>query len=382
MAVLPGLLAYPSEELFESGVNIEELCKVPEELTSALTPDSESEGEGGAASGSAAAAADCLSSGKRQREAEALAAGGASPSASGCGADAAGSASSGGAAHAAAAAVKRLRTDASSPTSFAGYAPVALAAGTPQPSPAALAVAAAEVAAAVCPRMVPVEVPTPVAVPPLAPPVPLPSPSMGAAFFRNRGRPAGAPRLRPLPRVEAPPPPPSAPVAHTPSKPVTRQKNHSPATGVAGEPEGASAQGLHQPTAGPHVLTAAAAGAPGGAYQRGLARPPPHITWPHAMPRPLHPCTPPLLTPRAPTLPCLAVAPRTSGRRTVMQWHTENVVDPRTGATVSEVQPGTFCTQVRAPGLHFESARHAAPASSTRQGQRRCWAALAWGMRG
>ncbi|KAL4418650.1 hypothetical protein ABPG77_011400 [Micractinium sp. CCAP 211/92] len=275
MAVLPGLLAYPSEELFESGVNIEELCKVPEELTSALAPDSESEGEGGAASGSAAASADCLSSGKRQREAEALAGGGASPSASGCGADAAGSASSGGAAHAAAAAVKRLRTDASSPSSFAGYGPVALAAGTPQPSPAALAVAAAEVAAAVCPRMVPVEVPTPVAVPPLAPPVPLPSPSMGAAFFRNRGRPAGAPRLRPLPRVEAPPPPPPAPVAHTPSKPVTRQKNHSPATGVA-------------------------------------------------------------------------VAPRTSGRRTVMQWHTENVVDPRTGATVSEVQPGTFCTQCSA----------------------------------
>lgn len=43
---------------------------------------------------------------------------------------------------------------------------------------------------------------------------------------------------------------------------------------------------------------------------------------------------------------CPAVAPRTSGRRTVMHWHTESVVDPRTGATVTEVQPGTFCTQV------------------------------------
>ncbi|KAL4458469.1 hypothetical protein ABPG75_013334 [Micractinium tetrahymenae] len=271
-AVLPGLLAYPSQELFESGVNIEELCRVPEELISALAPDSESGGEGGAACGSAATAADCLSSGKRQREGEADADGCASPSASGCGAGAGGSASSGGAADSALAAIKRLRTDASSPASLAGYSPVALTAGVLQPSPAAVAAAAAEVAAAVCPRMVPVAVPTPVAVPQFAPPVPLPAPSMGAAFFRNRGRPAGAPRLRPLPRVEPPPAPPPAPVAPTPSKPVTRQKNHSPATGAA-------------------------------------------------------------------------VAPRTSGRRTVMQWHTESVIDPRTGASVTEVQPGTFCTQ-------------------------------------
>lgn len=231
-AVLPGLLAYPSHELFESGVNIEELCRVPEELAAALAPGSESEGEGGAPCASAATAADCLSSGKRQREGQAD--GGASPSASGCGADGGGSASSG-SGEGATAAIKRLRTDASSPSSFGGFGPVALTAGTLQPSPAAVAAAAADLAAAVCPRMVPVAVPTPVAVPQFAPPVPLPSPSMGAAFFRNRGRPAGAPRLRPLPRVEAPPPPPPAPpVAHTPSKPVTRQKNHSPTTGAAG----------------------------------------------------------------------------------------------------------------------------------------------------
>jgi hypothetical protein len=28
-----------------------------------------------------------------------------------------------------------------------------------------------------------------------------------------------------------------------------------------------------------------------------------------------------------------------------MQWHTDSVTDPRTGALVTHVQPGTFCTQ-------------------------------------
>lgn len=240
---MPGLLAYPSSDLFESGVNIEELCRVPEELIGAgagavpLGPDTESEGEG------AGAVADCLSSGNKRCRDEAALAEDGEASQSGCGGG--GTASSGGTAEAAA--LKRLRTDACSSASlaaaFSAAVPlpvVAVAAGALQPSPAAVAAAAAEVAAAVCPRMVPVSVPTPMPVPQFAPPVPLPLPSAGAAISRNRGRPAGAPRLRPLPRVETPPAPPLAgPVAHTPSKPVTRQKQqHSPATVATGERTG------------------------------------------------------------------------------------------------------------------------------------------------
>lgn len=128
--------------------------------------------------------------------------------------------------------------------------------------------------------MVPVALPLQALTPaPLAPPVPLLG---GSAAARNRGRPAGAPRLRPLPPPPPPAPvPPPQPVAHQPSKPVTRQKNHS---------------GWHH-----H----AAAAAPGERRS----------------------------------------APRATGRRAILQWHTDSVVDPRTGAVVTQVAPATFCTQ-------------------------------------
>lgn len=280
--MLPGLLAYPAGELFESGVNIEELCRVPEELLGAegalAFGEAEAEGEG---------AADCLSSGhKRARPEGQESDDGASHSQSGCG----GSTSSSSPAevsqqqrqqrqhHAAAvaaatAAVKRMRTEASSPATLAAFPLAAVTGAVLNPSPAAVAIAVAEAAAAACPRMVPVDVQPPLHLLDLEPPVPLPHPSLGSAVARNRGRPAGAPRLRPLPRIETPPPPPPVPVAHTPSKPVTRQKQHNTPVAVA------------------------------------------------------------------------PVAPRTSGRKAVLLWNTERVTDPRTGAPVSEVHPGTFCTQ-------------------------------------
>lgn len=319
-AAVPGLLAYPPKELFESGVNIEELCRVPEELAGPLAPDTESEGEG-TRRGTAADAADCLSSGKRRADAD-LEDCGASHSQSGhCGGTAStGSASLAAALEAAAEgdeqqqqerereqadgshAAKRLRTEASSsaglvpqlqPVPVPVEAAFPLLAGAaalldsspPLPDLVCSAPAAGSSSSMVqavcsplgCPGMVPVALPLPSAVPQFAPPVP----ALGAGISRNRGRPAGAPRLRPLPPTPAPSPlPPAAAAAagpatasDTPNKPVTRQKNH-----------------VHDSSAAP-------------------------------------------------------VVHRASGRRTVLQWHTDSVTDPRTAAIVTSVQPGTFCTQ-------------------------------------
>lgn len=191
-----------------------------------------------------------------------------------------------------------------------------------------------------CSRMVPVPVPQPEpepaqpaaapssAVPKFAPPVP----PVGSAAARNRGRPAGAPRLKPLP--PPPPPPPPAPVAHLPSKPVTRQRNMShpfaassaPCEWLAESSRG-SLDVLHALLCWLHYVS------PSGVSAR--------IS--------VSSCERCFSFPLPSTLPPPpAAAPRTSGRRTVLQWHTDNVVDPRTGAMVSEVSPGTFCTQVRA----------------------------------
>lgn len=286
-AVVPGLLAYPSQELFESGVNIEELCRVPDELAAHLIPDDESEG---CTEQAACAAGDALSSGKRRAEEGCEEGATHSQSLSGCG----GTASSGAPGEgedqcsAGSRAAKRARGDASNDAVVAAVGALALGMN-PAMMPPELRASAVSLAVAVhegpaCSRMVPVPVPQPEpepaqpaaapssAVPKFAPPVP----PVGSAAARNRGRPAGAPRLKPLP--PPPPPPPPAPVAHLPSKPVTRQRNMS------------------------HPFAASSAPS----------------------------------------------APRTSGRRTVLQWHTDNVVDPRTGAMVSEVSPGTFCTQCSA----------------------------------
>lgn len=83
------------------------------------------------------------------------------------------------------------------------------------------------------------------------------------------------------------------------------------------------------------------------------------MSWPAVWPslacgacRPRQPSPAHLVIPRSslplPALP--AAVPRTSGRRTVLQWNTDCVIDPRTGAAVTEVSPGTFCTQVRGRG--------------------------------
>lgn len=306
---MPGLLAYPSEELFESGVNIEELCRVPDELAGSLAPGSELGDDAGAcASGGGA---DCLSSGKRRAEAEAD--DGASHSQSGAG----GCASSDGCAEAVA---KRVRTDACS--SFSGVAAITAAAF--QPSPAAMAAAAAaEAASGACAAtMVPVEVPPPrcLAVPQFAPPVP----PLGSAMARNRGRPAGAPRLRPLQPALAlpPPPPPAAPLAPTPTKPVTRQKQHSTPAGV-----GTGERRTGEPTAADTWLGVALS-----VPAEALVNPAP-------------------LADLSPSLSGFhpAAASRPAGRKAVVTWHTDSVTDPRTGAAVTVVQPGTFCTQVCVP---------------------------------
>jgi hypothetical protein len=286
---VPGLLAYPSQELFESGVNIEELCRVPEELAAHLVPDNESEG---CTERAACTAGDALSSGKRRAEEGGEEGASHSQSLSGCD----GTASSGAPGEgedqcsAGSRAAKRARGDASNDAVVAAVGALALGVD-PALLPPELRASAASLAAVVrngsgCSRMVPVPLPQPqpqpepaqpaaapsTAVPKFAPPVP----PVGSAAARNRGRPAGAPRLKPLP--PPPPPPPPMPVAHPPSKPVTRQRNVC------------------------------------------------------------HPFT-------SSTGPSM---PRTSGRRTVLQWHTHNVIDPRTGATVNEVSPGTFCTQCSA----------------------------------
>ncbi|EFN54181.1 expressed protein [Chlorella variabilis] len=302
-AAVPGLLAYPPLELFHSGVNIEELCRVPEELEEEAeaegvpAPDTESEGEGGRP----AAAAGCLSSGKRCAEAEAD--DGASHSQSG---GAASSSSPGAAVEqprpAGPAAKRRRGGEVGSPAGglaaalpdLAAAAAAALepppampvpelADGLGPPSLAAAAAAAMELSLHPLLCMVPVALPPPppgaLDMPQFAPPVPpMPAPSLGA-YLRNLGRPAGAPRLRPLPTAPPPTPAEAKPVAAaaaaaTPSKPVTRQK---------------------------HTHTPSGAAAP--------------------------------------------AAPRSSGRRTVLQWHTDSVTDPRTGAAITAVQPGTFCTQ-------------------------------------
>ncbi|KAI3435863.1 hypothetical protein D9Q98_001921 [Chlorella vulgaris] len=295
-ATVPGLLAYPPHELFQSGVNVEELCRAPQDLEE-LAPDTESEGEGARP---AATAADCLSSGKRCADTRGEDDG---ASHSQCGAGAASSGSMG-------AAVdqqqqqqqqqqqpaKRLRVDASSqgmavgglqmpplplplPIDLDSCSPLQqlLLPPMPQPLPPSTSLSPLMHPA---PAMVPVESQLPArcvyasgSMPPFAPSVP--PPNLGA-FMRNLGRPAGAPRLRPLPLAPPPPPPPPpAPLTtHTPSKPVTRQKQ---------------------------VHTPAGAAAP--------------------------------------------AVPRSSGRKTVLQWHTDSVVDPRSGTSTSSVQPGTFCTQ-------------------------------------
>lgn len=249
---------------------------MPEELAVRLAPDTESEeGEGTAAAhtGGANTAADCLSSGKRHAEGEA-GDDGASHSQSGCGAGAcAGTASCGsarggeeqhstGSYHAG----KRLRADASSSANTAEL----MAAAALEPLTAAELVGNSHGPGAdsppLCSRMVPVALPPSAAAATpaqLAPPVP----ALGSAASRNRGRPAGAPRLRPLP---PPPPvlaaPPVVAVAHPPSKPVTRQKNqaHHHTSSAPGERKGVFVYGLacraHRsgvPAEGPRPLPAA-----------------------------------------------------------------------------------------------------------------------------
>lgn len=281
-ASVPSLLAYPAEELFESGVNLEELCHLPQQLAEAtaspLAPETDSEG------GEGAAAADCLSSGKRradtEADADAEADDGASHSQSGMrassGSPAAAAAAaageeeqqSGGSSHAA----KRPRSIAvpSIPALAAAAAELTLSAPALPADSSSRGLQAADGFVPVCAGMIPVSVPQ------FAPPVP-PLPGCSAAS-RNRGRPAGAPRLRAIARTAAPEPT-AAPAAAatavtiTPNKPVTRQQ------------------------------------------------------------------------PRTPDSAAATVAPRPSGRKAVLQWHTESVTDPRTGATVTEVEPGTFCTQ-------------------------------------
>lgn len=208
---------------------------MPDELAAHLAPDSESEG---CAEPSALPAGDALSSGKRRAEDAGEEGASHSQSLSGCG----GTVSSGEGedqCSAGSRAAKRARADAADAAVAAAVGALAL-----ELDPAMLPhelrastvglVAAVSSGAAGCSRMVPVPLPPPApvepaqpaaqpctAVPKFAPPVPF----VGSAAARNRGRPAGAPRLKPLP--PPPPPAPPAPVAHPPSKPVTRQRNMS-----------------------------------------------------------------------------------------------------------------------------------------------------------
>jgi hypothetical protein len=331
-ASVPSLLAYPAEELFESGVNLEELCHLPQQLAEAtaspLAPETDSEG------GEGAAAADCLSSGKRradtEADAEAEADDGASHSQSGmrassgsptaAAAAAAGEQEqqSGGSSHAA----KRLRSIAvpSIPALAAAAAELTLSAPDLAADSSSRGLQAADGFVPVCAGMVPVSVPQ------FAPPVP-PLPGCSAAS-RNRGRPAGAPRLRAIARTAAPEPA-AAPVAAatiTPYKPVTRQQPRTPdSVAATGE--------CHR------CLTACLAAAVPALqclfFFFCLSTTARHF---HQL----------ILFAPAPLRVSAAVAPRPSGRKAVLQWHTESVTDPRTGATVTEVEPGTFCTQVGA----------------------------------
>jgi hypothetical protein len=241
-ASVPSLLAYPAEELFESGVNLEELCHLPQQLAEAtaspLAPETDSEG------GEGAAAADCLSSGKRradtEADADAEADDGASHSQSGMrassGSPAAAAAAaageeeqqSGGSSHAA----KRPRSIAvpSIPAPAAAAAELTLSAPALPADSSSRGLQAADGFVPVCAGMIPVSVPQ------FAPPVP-PLPGCSAAS-RNRGRPAGAPRLRAIARTAAPEPT-AAPAAAaaavtiTPNKPVTRQQPRTPDSAAA-----------------------------------------------------------------------------------------------------------------------------------------------------